>query len=128
MSPTDLSGDATAAISVRLPLRDNLTEADVDWKVVVNTENLSTKAPIEGRRLSDANVAITATPNGVTVYGDAKIDGVDADVSMALPLNVTAAGEPGADQRQVRLLLDDEARKRLGVSLDEIISGTMGAL
>ena len=128
MSPTDLSGDATAAVSVRLALRDNLTEADVDWKVVVNTDNVSSKAPIEGRLLTDAKVAITATPDGVTVYGRAKIDGIDADVSMTLAGDGAAAGEPGADQRQVRVLLDDQARKRLGVSLDNILSGTMGAL
>ncbi len=128
MSPTDLSGDATAAVSVRLALRDNLTEADVDWKVVVNTDNVSSKAPIEGRLLTDAKVALTATPDGVTVYGRAKIDGIDADVSMTLGGDSAAAGQPGTDQRQVRVLLDDQARKRLGVSLDNILSGTMGAL
>ena len=127
MSPKDLSGDATASVSVRLALRDTITEADVDWKVVVNTNNVSSKAPIEGRVLTAANVAITATPDAVTVYGRAKIDGIDADVSMAFP-GENGAGEPAGDQRQVRVLLDDTARKRLGVNLDDILSGTMSAL
>ncbi len=127
MAPSDLSGDGTASISVKLPLRDNLTDADIDWKVVVNTNGLSSKVPLEDRTFSDANVALTVTPNGVTVYGDAKIDGVNADLSMALPLNLSdTKSRPG--ERQIRLNLDDEARKRLGVNLDEVISGTMGAL
>jgi hypothetical protein len=42
-------------------------------------------------------------------------------------------GEGGPDglsgnARQVRLMLDDAARKRLGVALDQIISGSMGVL
>ncbi len=126
--PSDLSGNATASVSVRLALRDTITAADVDWKVVVNTDDVSSKAPVEGRLLTAANVAITATPDAVTVYGRAKIDGIDADVSMSFPGEGGTGGAASTDQRQVRLQLDDQARKRLGVALDNILSGTMGAL
>ena len=126
IAPSDLSGSGTASVSVRLPLRDGLTEADVDWKVVVNTNDVSSKAPVQGRLLSDANVAITATPDGIAIYGRATIDGVAADVSMSFPHGGAGARRP--DERLVRLMLDDEARKRLGVGLDQVLSGTMGAL
>ena len=36
----------------------------------------SSKAPIDGRILTDADVTLTITPDDVTVYGKAKIDGV----------------------------------------------------
>jgi len=126
ISAAGLSGDGTASVSVRLPLRDNLTESDIDWKVTVNAKNLASKSPIDGHTVSAADVAVTSTPEAVTVYGRAKLDGVDADVSMAFPLGAgtTAAG----DARQIRVLLDDQARKRLGVALDEVLSGTMTAL
>ena len=126
MSPGDLVGDGTATVSLRMALREQITEADVDWKVVVNTDNVTSQAPIDGRQVSDANLAVTATPEGVTVYGRAKIDGVDADVSMLFPGG--KADGPGTDERQVRVQLDDQARERLGIALDEILSGTMGAL
>ncbi len=123
LAATDLSGSADANISVRLPLRDGLTDADVDWKVVVNTDNVASKTDVEGHSVSAANVALTVTPNDVTIYGKAKIDGTNADVSMTFPLT----GGAGSDRR-VRLLLDDAARKRFGIGLENVISGTIGAL
>jgi hypothetical protein len=125
LAPSDLTGSGTANVSVRLPLRDGLTEADVDWRVVVNTEAVTSARPVEGRAVSDANVQLTVTPDEVAIYGKARIDGAVADVSMAIPINTT--GSAGSDRR-VRLLLDDEARKRFGVGLDNILSGAISAL
>ncbi len=128
IAPTDLSGTAEASLSVRFPLRDKIDEADIDWKVVVNTKGAASKAPVEGRLISDADVALTISPDDITVYGKAKIDGVRADVSMSLPVTGTTATESRPGERQVRMVLDDEARKRLGVGLDEVLSGTVTAL
>jgi Protein of unknown function len=127
LSPGDLSGTASANVSVRLPIRDGITDADVDWKVVVNTDDVASKKPVEGRSVSQANVALTVTPDEVAVYGKARIDGVGADVSMSFPIGA-AATEGGPSDRHVRLLLDEEARKRFGVGLDEVLSGTLSAL
>ena len=126
MSPTDFSGTASASLSVRFPLRDKIDESDVDWKVVAKTKNAASKAPIDGRLLSKADVTLTITPDDVAVYGKANIDGVAADVSMSLPTtNDGTKTQPG--ERQVRLVLDDAARKRLGVGLDNVLSGTVTA-
>jgi hypothetical protein len=126
MSPSDLSGAADTSLSVRFPLRDKIDGADVDWRVVTKTKNAASKAPIDGRMLSDADVTLTITPDDVTVYGKAKIDGVPADVSMSLPSTGGANLAPG--ERQVRLVLDDAARKKFGVGLEEVLSGTVTAL
>jgi hypothetical protein len=126
VAPGDLSGTGTASISVRMPMRDGLTEADVDWRVTINGKGVSSRVPIQGRLFSDADVSMTVKPDGVSVYGKARIDGVVADLSMALPLTLGHTQRPG--ERQIRLVLDDDARKRLGIALDQIISGTIGAL
>ncbi len=126
LSPNDLSGTADASLSVRFPLRDKIDEGDVDWKVVAKTKNAASKAPIDGRILTKADVTLTVTPDDVTVYGKAKIDGVAADVSMSMPTATDGAKAlPG--ERQVRLVLDDAARKRLGVGLEDVLSGTVTA-
>ena len=126
LTPPDLSGEATANVSVRFPMRDGLTEGDVDWRVVLNTSGVASRKPVEGRAVSDADVQITVTPNEVAVYGKARIDGAVADVAMAFPIGAQDAG-PGSDRR-VRLLLDDEARKRFGVGLENVLSGSIAAL
>ncbi len=40
----------------------------------------------------------------------------------------SAPADSGGGDRRVRLLIDDDARKRLGVGLDEVIGGTISAL
>ena len=125
LTPGDLSGSGTANVSVRLPMRPGLTEGDVDWRVVVNTQDVASKAPVEGRTFSEADVTLTITPNDVSIYGNARIDGAVADVSMSIPIGQGAASE---SDRRVRLLLDDEARKRFGVGLDNVLSGSIAAL
>lgn len=126
LTPGDLSGSGSANVSVRFPLREGLTEGDVDWRVVVNTGKVSSQRPVEGRTVSDADVQLTVTPDEVAIYGKARIDGAFADVSMAIPIG-DAGAEPGGDRR-VRLLLDDEARKRFGVGLENVLSGSISAL
>ena len=127
VTPSDLSGKASASVSIRLPLRPGITELDVDWKVTLDGTNLASKAPIEGRIFSDADVLIDVTPTEVTIKGKAKIDGVAADVSLSQPINLEGqAAGPG--QQVARLLLDQAARKRLGIGLDDILGGTVGAL
>ena len=126
LDPPDLSGKAQAAISVRLPLKPGITESEVDWKVVVTATGVSSKAPVEGRVFSDANVTITVSPDAASIKGKAKIDGVVADVSISQPLGQGGAAA-GPGERTARLTLDDAARKRLGIGLDEILGGAIGA-
>ncbi len=126
IAPSDLSGDGKATISLRIPLRPGVTEADIDWKVVVEGQGLSSKVPIDGRIITNADVAITVTPSEVVVYGRAEIDGVEADVSMALPPLGGTSTQPGT--RLVRLILDDEARKKLGVGLENMLAGSVTTL
>ena len=125
LDPSDLSGTVHASVSVRMPLKIGLTESEVDWKVTVNTKGVASKTPVEGRTFSDANVTIGVSPEAVSIKGKAKIDGVVADVAMSQPLD--QVGAAGMGERTARLSLDDAARKHLGIGLDEILGGTVGA-
>jgi hypothetical protein len=124
LTPADLSGKGRASVSIRLPLRPNMAPADVDYRISIDATDLASKAPIDGRKFSDADVNITVTPDAATIKGRAKIDGAVADIDM-----VQRAGGDGAaaaGQRQIRLTLDDAARKRFGLALDEVLAGTIG--
>ena len=55
LSPSDLSGKASARVSIQIPLRDGITDADVDWKVVVNTTDVASKKAIEGRAFAEVS-------------------------------------------------------------------------
>jgi hypothetical protein len=124
VAPSDLSGTAKAAVSIRLPLRPDISEADVDWRVSIDGTDLASKAPIVGRTITDGDMNIVVTPAEIVVRGTAKLDGVPADLDMSHPLARGGVSEGG--QQMVRLNLDDAARKRLGIGLDEVIAGSVG--
>jgi hypothetical protein len=129
IAPADLSGKADASVSVRLPLdMDEGTDpgAQVDWKVTVSGTGLASRKPIEGRLFSDADVTIAVTKDQVKVNGTAEIDGVAAAVSIAQPLSED--GGDGAGARQAAsLALDRDARLKLGLDIEDIVSGTVDA-
>ncbi|MCB1485928.1 MAG: hypothetical protein KDJ88_00560 [Bauldia sp.] len=127
LAPDDLSGSASAAISLRLPLdleEDEIGGAMV-WKVTVTGKRLASAQPIEGRTFKDADVTITVVPDNFAVTGKATIDGVEADVSISQPLGQQGESS-GRGQQLARLSLDKAARDRLGLGLDDIIDGTVG--
>jgi hypothetical protein len=124
VTPADLSGTAKAAVSIRMPLRPDLSESDIDWRVSIDGTGLASKAPIVGRTITDGDVNMVVTPAEIVVRGTAKLDGVPADLDMSHPLARGGVSEGG--QQMVRLNLDDAARRRLGIGLDEILAGAVG--
>ena len=60
----------------------------------------------------------------MTVSGTAMIDGVAADIDMNNSI-VDGSLAQDSGQQMVRLNLDDAARKRLGIGLDEILAGSV---
>jgi hypothetical protein len=126
LTPQALSGNGTANLSARWPMRPALTEADVDWRVSVSVGNFASTQPVAGRLISDGKVNLTVTPDDVTIIGRAKIDGVFADVNMTQPIGEQKELGPG--KRQIRLTLDEADRKKLGMGLNDIIGGTIDAV
>jgi hypothetical protein len=127
--PADLSGTGDVSVSVRVPLDIDEGKdpgAQVDWKVVVAGTGLASRKPVDGRTFTDADVTIAVTRDEVTINGNARIDGVRAEVSMAQPLSETGGDAPGA-QQAASLALDREARLKLGLDIEDIVSGTVDA-
>jgi hypothetical protein len=129
LTPADLSGKTEASVSVRVPLEiDEGQDAGalVDWKVTVAATDLASRKPVDGRTFSDADVTIVVTKDEATVDGSARIDGVVAAVSIAQPLSEGGADAAGAVEA-ASLALDREARLKLGLDIEDIVSGTVDA-
>jgi hypothetical protein len=125
LAPADLSGDVEANVSVRAPLDLALGE-DVAWKVAVRGKGLASAKPVEGRMFAAGDLTIVVAPDGVTIEGTAKIDGVTAAVSLSQPLAADGSNAGGA-QQAAALVLDRDARLRLGLDIEDIVSGTIDA-
>lgn len=128
IDPAEISGEGRASLSIKLPLKPGLLPSDIDWRVSLQTTGFASSAPIEGKTIKNGAFAMTANAREVTIKGKASINGVPASIDLAQPIGDSDGdGEVEGGRRQVRLVLDAEARKRLGIGLDNILGGTVGA-
>ncbi|MFO1184275.1 MAG: AsmA-like C-terminal domain-containing protein [Bauldia sp.] len=126
IDPKAIAGSATAGISAKWQMRPQVTEADIEWRVNAAIDNFASAAPISGHAIREGKMNLSASPAEVSINGRAKIDGVTANLAMTVPLgeNAKAASD---GRRQIRMVLDDDARKKLGIGLDDVIAGTVEA-
>ncbi len=123
IAPGSLSGRGDARITANWPLQPDLTSSDFDWQVSVDIHDLAADAPLEGRMVKNANVTLAVDPVQVTIKGAAEIDGVPARVDLSFPIDGASSG----GRQQVRLALDEAARKRLGIGMEDFLGGTLAA-
>lgn len=122
MPPSALHGEGAARMSATWPLIDGMTMDEVQWRIVMDLTGLSADRPIQGRTVANGNVNLDITPSVVLVTGEATVDGVPANVDFAFPLLPDVDG-----RQQIRLVLDEAGRARLGFDLEGFLGGTVFA-
>jgi hypothetical protein len=122
MPPEALTGQATARVSATWPLVEGMTIEEADYRIVVDIDGFATAQPLEGRTVRDGDIELIVTPEIVTVTGDALVDGVPADLDLAFPLVADVEG-----QTRLRMVLDEDDRRRLGFNLEGFLGGTVTA-
>jgi hypothetical protein len=129
IDPASLSGNGQATLSIKLPLKPGVTRSEVDWRVGLTTSGFASATPIEGRTIKNGALTMSVTPSEVTIHGKASIDGVTAAIDLAQPLGDGDGDGDVAEEgrRKITLSLDEKARKQLGIGLDNVIGGTVGA-
>lgn len=121
ITPGEIEGEANARLSARWQLSEGVTFEEVDWEVDLDLTDLAAAEPVEGHTFADADVNLNLTPSLITVTGRAIVDGLPADVDLAFPL----LGELAGGRQQLRVVLDEEARQRLGFNLEGFLGGTL---
>ncbi|ODN69785.1 hypothetical protein [Methylobrevis pamukkalensis] len=117
-TPQDLSGSGKATVRATMPLIAHLPAEQVDYEASIKVEGLASTRPVFGRALSKASADIRIVAGRVRVTGEAIVDGVNADIDIDRPLT---GGDDGATS--FRLVLDADARKKLGLDLGDLIKG-----
>ncbi|MFZ1813040.1 MAG: DUF3971 domain-containing protein [Rhizobiaceae bacterium] len=121
IDPATLSGEAKADVSVAFPIRKGLKPDEVEWSAVVETRNAAISVPYADRKIANADLVIGLTPKAARIEGTAEVDGVPTTLSLLEPL-------PGSDVKQERrftAVLDEKARKKMGLELAPVIRGTI---
>jgi hypothetical protein len=120
-----VGGRQRSKITVKLPLLETVSMAQVSIKLDGKTQGLSLPKLVAGKDLTGADLTLTLDNNGLDASGFGRVEGV--------PLNIgwTENFEPGPKQPssryQVSGILDDADRNRLGLSTDWRARGPIGA-
>ncbi len=125
IKPSEVTGNAKLDLKLKFPLRASLAGADVDWSALLNLSDVAVSKPIGGRKLSRANVSIEAAPGIAAIKGKVRIDGIPSTIDVEQPFGDNRqAGSKG----DIKLFLDQKARKKLGLNLGEIVKGPISVL
>lgn len=119
LDPRAISGAAQADIRVELPLIADVKLAESKIFVNGKVRNLAMKTG-DGRTIGEGMIEVTSDGTTIALNGHARIDGLDAQINLVDQM----FGGTGARQT-VTTLLGPQERRKMGLVLDELISGDL---
>jgi hypothetical protein len=112
-----LSGKAQALVGLELPLIKNVPRSNVKLTTDVKVTEVAMAGIMPGVDLSGGNFEVAIKPDTVLVKGPAKLNGVSSSIVWEKPR------KGGAANVVVETIADSKLRAKLGVKLDEFMSG-----
>lgn len=110
-----VSGNGQASVAVDVPLTGGTRIASLSPQFRIGLKGFGSKKPIDGRTITNADIVLTGSPLAYTIEGTAVIDGIEA----AIDIDSGSAATGDA----VKLSLDDDARRQLGMDLGDMLIG-----
>ena len=118
IDPNSSKGTVSAAITLNLPVKGELTKADTVYAVSADLNGFAADKLVMNQKLEASALKIVANNAGYQVKGDVKINGQPASLDYRKP------AEGDADIK-VQATLDDASRAKLGLDLGPAVSGAL---
>ena len=120
VTPSQFSGFGHADIVANFPVGRKAEYSEIDWNVLLDLQNGASSKLLDGRKFSETNILIDATPLSAKVTGTARIDGIKSKVKLVEPIGKSGKAKRS---REVVVTLDEKARKELGIDVDGVVDG-----
>jgi hypothetical protein len=120
LDPETTKGTFVARVALNFPLTGSLTKESVNYAIEADLTNFSAEKWVRGQKVEAAALKLTANnAQGFQTKGDVKIAGLPATIEYRKPIGDTDA--------EVRMFatLDDAGRAKLGLSLNETVTGPL---
>jgi hypothetical protein len=108
------TGGLNGTVAASLPLRGDVTLAQVDLHVAMNLSGVTLPIPAAGLSLTDGALALSTTTRALSLQGGAKLDGQDAAVSA----QVAFGGKIPAADVSLSSVADKMLLQRYGLDSD----------
>ena len=117
LDPATTKGNFVAQVALDFTLTGELTRDNVNYQIDADITNFSAEKWVRGQKVEAAALKLAANSQGFYTRGDVKIGGLPAAVDYRKP-----AGDKDAEVR-IQAVLDDSARARLGIGMNDMMSG-----
>ena len=121
--PSALGGVGAALMSATWPMVEGLSFQEVEWRIALTLSDVSSAVAVQDMLITGGDVLLEITPDLIAVTGTAIVDGVAAELDLVFPQMAEIDGG-----QRMRMVLDEEARARLGFNLEGFLGGTVTAL
>lgn len=115
--PDDVTGRMSVSTRIEAVLGDRIDRDTVRTSVQAEVTDFASSEPMDGRMFSDGQFIIEADENGISLIGQADVDGVLTD------LNFTSSER---DSLQISMRLDAGERRQLGLDFGPYLTGVIG--
>jgi hypothetical protein len=122
IDPGTLSGETRADLSVHGPMDARLDTNQLTWTLNATLRDVGSSSPIDGHRIADADLSVTADKVAMTVKGTAVIDGIKANIDIVQP----SGGAPA--QRGVTFTLSEKELSAQAPDLRGILRGSISVV
>ncbi len=113
-----LGGDASLAVTLKLPLIKNLPRERVVVTATAKIEDASLSGALPGIDLTGGDFDITVSEGKIEAQGPAKINGIPATVSWK-----RGAGHDARQSAEIVVELDEKQRDKVGARLENYLRG-----
>lgn len=117
LDPATTKGNFSAQIALDYPLIGELKRENLDYQIDADLTNFVAEKWVRGQKVEAAALKLIANSQGFATRGDVKIGGLPASVDYRKP-----AGDRDAQVR-ITAVLDDAGRARLGLGMNDMMSG-----
>jgi hypothetical protein len=120
LDPETTKGTFVARVALAFPLTGALTKESVNYAIEADLANFSAEKWVRGQKVEAAALKLTANnAQGFQTKGEVKIAGLPATIEYKKPI-----GDTDAEVRMYATL-DDAARAKLGIALNETVTGPL---
>jgi len=118
IDPNASKGTASAIVTLALPIKHDITRADVNYTVTADLGGFAADRLVMNQKLEANSLRVVANNQGYQVKGDVKINGQAASLDYRKP------NEGDADIK-LQATLDEASRARFGFDLGPAVSGNI---
>ncbi len=120
--PNNIKGNFDGEVKLNFLLEKKIKKEAVKWFADFDVINFASKKPIQNVMMTSQKLHVQLNPSFAEVNGDVIINDIPAKMEITQNLNKKIEK---ASTRKIKIIANAKVRKKLGINLDNMLTGTL---